>query len=172
MKLEQVSACVLRSRLRPLMKARGINYKVLGEKSGIPVKTLYGWSAGNSPRHLADVYAVAKVLGVSLEELCFSSGMPEGNRHRFLMQKPEQRILKGIESMNMELSVCLKNAHRKSGRNTVELEVILEGPVLVPCYLLFTVARDLGVAKEIYEIISTYEWEFGQIKSLDGKWSV
>lgn len=74
--------------------------------------------------------------------------------------------------MNMELSVCLKNAHRKSGRNTVELEVILEGPVLVPCYLLFTVARDLGVAKEIYEIISTYEWEFGQIKSLDGKWSV
>lgn len=67
----------LAKRLRELADEQGLSFKYLSVKSGVPLKTLYGWSAGNRPRNLQDLNKVAECLGVSIAELSFSSSAPK-----------------------------------------------------------------------------------------------
>ena len=71
----------LAKRLRELSDERGLSFKHLSIKSGVPLKTIYGWSAGNRPRNLQDLQRVAECLGVSITELSFSSVRGEQASH-------------------------------------------------------------------------------------------
>jgi transcriptional regulator with XRE-family HTH domain len=59
----------------------------LSRKTGIAKQVLSDWMAGAQPRNLEQLYAVAKLLGISLKSLCFSenplSGESDGFDHHW-----------------------------------------------------------------------------------------
>lgn len=61
----------LAGQLKVLMDQSRIDMKTLSVSSEVPLKTLYGWTAGSRPRSIEDVLKVAVVLGVPMEELLF-----------------------------------------------------------------------------------------------------
>jgi hypothetical protein len=81
-------------------------------------------------------------------------------------------MLAAIGPFNKELSECLKKALHKNNEsdsanfpdfrsNAIEdTQIIFDKPVMIPCYLLFALAKELGVVDEIYEIILSYGWQF------------
>lgn len=76
-------------------------------------------------------------------------------------------MLKEVESINEELSACLKKAYNSDKYSKLsslskisDAKIIFDNPVIVPCYLLFALAQELGVTKEIYSIIISYKWKF------------
>lgn len=85
------------------------------------------------------------------------------------MLKGADVTIEDLEPMNKELSECLKAAllmkkdHFSeiflipSGITMEETQIIFDKPVLAPCYVLFGLADHLGVTKNIFEIITTYE---------------
>ena len=58
-------------RLRELVDANKLSVNRLSQATGVPTKTLYHWLAGQMPRKLDHLYAVAKSLNVSIEYLVF-----------------------------------------------------------------------------------------------------
>lgn len=54
------------------MDRRGMTVSKLAAQTGVSSKTIYGWLAGNPPRHLDDLFAVARVLRSTIEELAFA----------------------------------------------------------------------------------------------------
>lgn len=72
---EEDEKFALRNRLRKFMKEKGLSYKELSETSGVALKTIYGWTAGNRPRNLDDLKKVANTLGISIDSLSFDGGV-------------------------------------------------------------------------------------------------
>jgi len=74
-----------------------------------------------------------------------------------------------IEELNQELSTCLKQAgplHSRLSTETdlgeAEIQVIFDHPVLAPCYILLAVACELGVTRQIHEILHSYSIQLNQ----------
>jgi transcriptional regulator with XRE-family HTH domain len=63
----------LRQNLASLLKARGITAAEVSRRSGIAKQVLSDWLTGVQPRKLEQLYAVAQILGVSIETLCFTA---------------------------------------------------------------------------------------------------
>lgn len=63
---------ILAAQLKSLTKKHGIPVSALARKTGVPVKTLYSWLQGQSPRNLNQLKTVAEHFGVSLEYLLFN----------------------------------------------------------------------------------------------------
>jgi len=61
----------LKSVLKKLIKEKGITIAHLSRASKVPLQTLHGWLQGSEPKSLRQVKAVADVLGVDLDYLCF-----------------------------------------------------------------------------------------------------
>lgn len=53
------------------MMKKGLSFKELSQESGVNIKTLYGWANGGKPRDLIQVYSVAKILDLTIEQLMF-----------------------------------------------------------------------------------------------------
>lgn len=60
----------LKDGLKKLLKEKDLTLAALAKRTGIPRKTLDGWSAGKNPQSLDDLQKVSSFLGVSIEELC------------------------------------------------------------------------------------------------------
>jgi transcriptional regulator with XRE-family HTH domain len=57
--------------LKKLMVEHQINQKKLAQKSGLALSTLHGWLNGVAPKNIQDVKKVAKVFGLTVDQLCF-----------------------------------------------------------------------------------------------------
>lgn len=68
---------VLPKRMKALMERRGMTVSKLAARTGVSSKTIYGWLAGNPPRHLEDLFAVVRALNSTIEELAFVKASPE-----------------------------------------------------------------------------------------------
>jgi transcriptional regulator with XRE-family HTH domain len=62
----------LRQNLALVLKERRITAAQLSRQSGIAKQVLSDWLAGVQPRKLEQLYAVARILKVNLEKLCFA----------------------------------------------------------------------------------------------------
>ena len=62
---------VLDKKMVALMKEKSMTMAELSRRSGVPIKTLYHWTAGQRPSNIEKVFAVANVLGVEIENLVF-----------------------------------------------------------------------------------------------------
>lgn len=62
----------LRHNLAAVLRARAMTAAELSRKTGVAKQVLSDWMAGVQPRKLEQLYVVAKTLGVSMEQLCFS----------------------------------------------------------------------------------------------------
>jgi len=71
--------------LRSAMMRKEIGFSQLSQASGVNVKTLYSWANGTKPRDIIQVYSIAKVLGLTIEELMF--GFP------FVRQGPSYELV-------------------------------------------------------------------------------
>ncbi|HEX7675870.1 MAG TPA: hypothetical protein VF412_16955 [Bdellovibrio sp.] len=76
-----------------------------------------------------------------------------------------------IEPLNIELRECLKMAleQRKSDGDEFaaflegampDIHILFERPVLVPCYILFGLAQELGIVNQVFKIITDYQLEY------------
>ncbi len=74
---------VLPKIMRATMQRRGLSFTALSRSSGVPVKTLYHWANGQHPRSLANVYALAKALELSIERLAFGDATKEFDQDIF-----------------------------------------------------------------------------------------
>ncbi|AHI06541.1 hypothetical protein BDW_10205 [Bdellovibrio bacteriovorus W] len=166
LELPLMPKCTLHLQLTKLLKLRGMSFKELSIKAGVSIKTLYRWSYGESPiKGLASIYRVAEVLGVTIEELAFSVGEP-----------PPKALLPAeegsLEGLNRELRSILYNGLKEVGRE-VELSVVelmaLSNPVVVPCYILFGMAKELNCLNEIYNLLSKVGY-FDKARSHGAMW--
>lgn len=57
--------------LKEAMTSQHMKVSDLARQSGVPVKTIYHWMAGQQPRKITHVCKVARVLKFTLEELFF-----------------------------------------------------------------------------------------------------
>jgi transcriptional regulator with XRE-family HTH domain len=75
----------LRHNLALLLRDRGLTAAQLSRKTGIAKQVLSDWLSGVQPRKIEHLYAVAKVLGVSMDLLCFAQPEAEmvGNAQGF-----------------------------------------------------------------------------------------
>lgn len=85
--------------LRATMKKEGIGFKELCKKSGVKKSTLYGWTSGIRPRDILQVYKVAKILNLTIEELMFGTQITPQNHgyelvlYRITSEKIREKIL-------------------------------------------------------------------------------
>ena len=56
-------------RLRELREKAGLSVEELGEKSGIPFKTIYGWESASRSPSIEHLPALAQGLGVKIGKL-------------------------------------------------------------------------------------------------------
>lgn len=70
---------ILAKQLKKYLTDRDLSVSDLARKSGIPRKTIYNWVEGQPPKNISQVYAVAKVLEVGIEALCFGEADQRGN---------------------------------------------------------------------------------------------
>lgn len=59
--------------LRRELRVRGLSVAELAKRSGVPAKTIYGWTSGQRPRNVEQVKMVADVLEITLDELLFAT---------------------------------------------------------------------------------------------------
>jgi len=57
-------------RLQYAMKKRGVTVKELSQKSGVGLKSIYGYTNGDKGPSLVKLVAIGKALHVSLDWLC------------------------------------------------------------------------------------------------------
>lgn len=55
--------------LRRLLTDRKMSVAELSQKSGVPIKTIYHWLAGQQPRKMDHLFKICDLLDVSVEEL-------------------------------------------------------------------------------------------------------
>jgi len=68
----------LKKQLELYIEHRGTTAAKLAAKAGVSKQVLSLWLGGGSPRKIEQVKAVADVLGVSVDHLCFGSGIELG----------------------------------------------------------------------------------------------
>lgn len=61
----------LRTVLQKYLDDSGLSASALAAKAKVPKATLLGWLAGKAPRDLNQLRAVARVTGMSMEQLVF-----------------------------------------------------------------------------------------------------
>lgn len=59
--------------IKELANTKGITIAHVARSTGVPPQTLNNWLAGQEPRSLVQVKAVADFFEVSIEELCFNT---------------------------------------------------------------------------------------------------
>lgn len=67
----------LRKELQRRMTAQGMSAAQLARRTGIAKQVLSDWLAGAMPRSITQVKAVAIVLGVTVDQLCFGDPQAE-----------------------------------------------------------------------------------------------
>jgi transcriptional regulator with XRE-family HTH domain len=67
---------VLKTQLQTLMAKQGITAAELARRAGVSKQVLSLWLGGSEPRRITQVQKVARVLGVSIETLCFGDAQP------------------------------------------------------------------------------------------------
>ncbi len=65
-----------KKQLAILIESRVMTAAELSRRAKVPKQSISGWLSGSKPRDFEQVKRVADVLGVSLEELLFHSGVP------------------------------------------------------------------------------------------------
>ncbi len=65
----------LKKQLRQYLELREMNASQLAKKASVPKQSLSGWLGGSNPRDIRQVKRVADVLGVSIDNLMFGSGI-------------------------------------------------------------------------------------------------
>lgn len=55
--------------LRRLLTDRKMSVAALAQQSGVPIKTIYHWLAGQQPRKMDHLFKICDLLDVSVEEL-------------------------------------------------------------------------------------------------------
>ncbi len=77
--------------LKQLLYERDLSLKRLASTSGVPYSTLSEWATGRRPKDPAQVYKVARSLGVTLEHLLFghSSGDAPANATNLSFERIE-----------------------------------------------------------------------------------
>lgn len=75
--------------LRDLLTQRGMTASQLSRHASVPKSVLSDWLAGTNPRSIPQLMRVARILGVSLEILCFghdqNGSLTEGQRIKGLI---------------------------------------------------------------------------------------
>ena len=77
----------LSSNLKALLKKLCLTQAELGRRAEVSPQKINEWISGRSPRDLAALHRVCKVLKVSLEEICF--GKISVAQHIDQQQEPE-----------------------------------------------------------------------------------
>jgi len=95
----------LGNQMKRLMEQAGISIKTLSNLADVPVKTLYGWTAGNRPRDIMDVMRVAETLNVSLEELLFGR---KTDGQSSPMKDCQQEIAKWLKTLRQRMRFSFK----------------------------------------------------------------
>jgi transcriptional regulator with XRE-family HTH domain len=67
----------LKSNLKQLLELKGMTASTLARSSGVPKQTLTDWLAGTSPKNIDALKRVARVLEITIDELCFND-QPKG----------------------------------------------------------------------------------------------
>lgn len=62
-------------RLKSLIEERKITVGLLSQRTDVPVKSLYHWLAGQTPKKLGNIRSVAQFFGVSMEHLLFGEAI-------------------------------------------------------------------------------------------------
>ena len=73
MKPDKSERLVIKERLREYLNERSWTAAELSRRSGVPKQVLSLWLAGVEPRKLIHLKSVANVLGVTVDQLCFSA---------------------------------------------------------------------------------------------------
>jgi transcriptional regulator with XRE-family HTH domain len=68
--------CQLDENIRHFLRLHRISFRSLSQKSKIPVSTLFSWAYGSSPRNWAQLRNLARIIGISIESLCFEKYEP------------------------------------------------------------------------------------------------
>ena len=63
----------LRHNLTDVLRRRGMTAAELSRRTGVAKQVLSDWSAGVQPRKLEQLYAVARALELSMDDLCFAA---------------------------------------------------------------------------------------------------
>lgn len=63
----------LRHNLVDALRRRGMTAAELSRRTGVAKQVLSDWSAGVQPRTLEQLYAVARTLELSMDDLCFAA---------------------------------------------------------------------------------------------------
>lgn len=95
----------LGNQMKRLMEQAGISFKTLSNLADVPVKTLYGWTAGNRPRDIMDVMRVAETLNVTLEELLFGR---KTDGQSSPMKDCQQEIAKWLKTLRQRMGFSFK----------------------------------------------------------------
>ena len=66
-------------RLQYAMKKRGVTVKELSQRSGVGLKSIYGYTNGDKGPSLVKLVAIGKALHVSLDWLCGMRVKEDGN---------------------------------------------------------------------------------------------
>ncbi len=61
----------LAKRLSTLLRDHDLTYAQLSRATGVPPQTLNNWAAGQDPRNIEQLKAVAEYFNISVDELCF-----------------------------------------------------------------------------------------------------
>lgn len=69
----------LKDQLKKYLELRGMTAAELSRRSGVSKQVLSVWLAGAAPKNLAQVKLVSEVLRVSVDHLCFGSGISDEN---------------------------------------------------------------------------------------------
>lgn len=108
----------LASQLKVLMDQSRIDMKTLSVSSEVPLKTLYGWTAGSRPRSIEDVLKVAVVLGVPMEELLFGR---QGAELELVAKTCQEELAAWLRLMRERVRLSLTEASEASGLNKERL---------------------------------------------------
>ena len=68
--------------LKNLLKQKNLSITTLSRLSSVPTQTIHNWLTGVDPRSIIQIKAVANVLGVDLDYLCFGGISPELNKDK------------------------------------------------------------------------------------------
>lgn len=80
--------------LKKLLQLRGLNVSRLAKATGVPGTTISNWMAGQAPKNIDQVKAVADHLEVSIEELVYGS-QPYAKKKSVLEEFAENEIYAG-----------------------------------------------------------------------------
>ena len=61
------------SNFRKILETKGHTYTTLSKASGVGKSLIFNWANGVKPRGVENLVALAKVLDVSIDELCLGS---------------------------------------------------------------------------------------------------